>query len=78
MTSGSNEKGTISVQLVGEALFERRRQGLADAPLLEQAGIAPAQLQRPYARVSAQAYAGCGGLSPQRPTTSSSAWTGDA
>jgi AraC-like DNA-binding protein len=57
MTSGSNEKGTISVQLVGEALFERRRQGLADAPLLEQAGIAPAQLQRPYARVSAQAYA---------------------
>ena len=57
MTSGSNDKGTISVALVAEALLERRRQGLDDAPLLEQAGIAPALLQRPYARVSAQAYA---------------------
>ena len=44
------------VDLVGH-LLELRRQGLADAPLLEQAGIAPALLQRPYARVSAQAYA---------------------
>lgn len=57
MTGTSAEKGTISVRLVNEALLERRQQGLDDAPLLEHAGIAPALLQRPYARVSAQAYA---------------------
>ncbi|RMH82670.1 AraC family transcriptional regulator [Pseudomonas sp. AOB-7] len=55
--SASSEKGTISVHLVAEALLEWRRRGLPDEPLLEQAGIAPAQLLRPYARVPAQAYA---------------------
>ena len=57
MSASSSEKGTISVHLVAEALLERRRRGLPDEPLLEQAGIAPTQLLRPYARVPAQAYA---------------------
>ncbi|HCF6145114.1 AraC family transcriptional regulator [Pseudomonas aeruginosa] len=57
MTASTTEKGTISVHLVAEALLELRRRGLPDEPLLEQAGIAQAQLLRPYARISAQAYA---------------------
>ncbi|WP_175254021.1 AraC family transcriptional regulator [Pseudomonas sp. BMW13] len=57
MTAIVTEKGTISVQLVAEALLEWRRRGLSEAPLLAQAGITPGQLLRPYARVSASAYA---------------------
>lgn len=57
MTDSALEKGTISVSLVAEALQAWRRRGLPEAPLLAQAGISPAQLQRPLARVSAQAYA---------------------
>jgi len=57
MTDRIGEKGTISVRLVNEALLELRRQGFDEAPLLQRAGIAPALLLRPYARVPAQAYA---------------------
>ncbi|VXC40999.1 AraC family transcriptional regulator [Pseudomonas sp. 8O] len=57
MTDSALEKGTISVHLVAEALQAWRRRGLPEAPLLAQAGISPVQLQRPQARVSAQAYA---------------------
>ena len=39
MTAIVTEKGTISVQLVAEALLEWRRRGLSEAPLLAQAGF---------------------------------------
>ncbi|WP_439858575.1 AraC family transcriptional regulator [Pseudomonas sp. MBLB4136] len=57
MTEVSAEKGTISVRLVGEALRQWRAQGRDAAELLAQAGIATELLERPNARVSAQAYA---------------------
>ncbi|MGV8842461.1 MAG: AraC family transcriptional regulator [Pseudomonas sp.] len=57
MTDTSVAKASISVRLVNEALLEWRAQGRAEADLLAQAGIAPELLGKPYARVSAQAYA---------------------
>ncbi|MDA7086161.1 AraC family transcriptional regulator [Pseudomonas sp. SA3-5] len=57
MTATAVEKGTISVRLVGEALQQWRAQGQDCTALLTQAGIAPQLLNKPYARVSAQAYA---------------------
>ncbi|MDM8350225.1 AraC family transcriptional regulator [Pseudomonas sp. sp1636] len=57
MTARSVDKGTISVRLVGEALREWRAQGRDASALLSQAEIAPELLDKPYARVSAQAYA---------------------
>lgn len=51
------EKGTISIRLVSEALAEFRRQGGDDGPLLADAGIAAELFDKPYARVSSQAYA---------------------
>ena len=46
------EKGTISVQLVGEALLEARRRGLDVAALLERVGLPAQALERPYGRVA--------------------------
>lgn len=57
MTATAVEKGTISVRLVGEALQQWRAQGQDCDVLLTQAGIVPELLNKPYARVSAQAYA---------------------
>ena len=57
MTGTVVEKGTISVQLVREALLELRARGLDPAPLLGHAGIAAEALERPYGRVSSQQYA---------------------
>ena len=57
MTASAVEKGTISVRLIGEALHEWRARGQDCDALLARAGIAPELLGKPYARVSAQAYA---------------------
>ncbi|GAC1033032.1 AraC family transcriptional regulator [Pseudomonas sp. No.21] len=57
MTGTVVEKGTISVQLVREALQELRARGLDAQPLLLHAGIAAEALERPYGRVSTQQYA---------------------
>ncbi len=57
MTDNTVEKGTISVRLVSEALQQWRAQGYDCGELLAQAGIAAELLGKPYARVSAQAYA---------------------
>ncbi|MBM7061972.1 AraC family transcriptional regulator [Pseudomonas sp. UL073] len=57
MTEPSSEKGTISVQLVNEALVELRRRGRDADALLRRAGIASELLSRPAARVSSQHYA---------------------
>lgn len=52
-----SEKGTISIQLVHEALLEARRRGVASPGLLEKAGIEPRALDSPRARVSSKAFA---------------------
>ncbi|WP_350448612.1 AraC family transcriptional regulator [Pseudomonas solani] len=57
MTGTLTEKGTISVQLVREALQELRARGLDAQPLLLHAEIAAEALERPYGRVSTQQYA---------------------
>lgn len=54
---GTVEKGTISVQLVNEALLEARRRGHDVSALVAGCGIDPAVLERPDGRVSAHAYA---------------------
>ncbi|ARU88618.1 AraC family transcriptional regulator [Pseudomonas sp. M30-35] len=51
------DKGTISIQLVSEAIYELQRGGADVRQLLEQAGIAPGLLAKPYARVSCEQYA---------------------
>ena len=51
-----SEKGTISMRLVNETLALGRAGGLEVAPLAEAAGIAPAVLCAPEARVSAAQY----------------------
>jgi hypothetical protein len=51
-----SEKGTISMSLVSETLALARAGGLEVAPLAEAAGIAPATLAAPEARVSAAQY----------------------
>jgi AraC-like DNA-binding protein len=51
-----SEKGTISMSLVSETLALARAGGLETAPLAEAAGIAPAMLSAPNARVSAAQY----------------------
>lgn len=51
------EKGTISIRLVAEALAEFRRSGRDEGPLLAAAGIPVELFDKPYARVSSQAYA---------------------
>lgn len=57
MAVGSGEKGSISVQLVHEALQELRLQGLDPQRLLQQAGIAPELLAIANSRVPVQHYA---------------------
>jgi AraC-like DNA-binding protein len=52
-----SEKDTISMQLVREALLQTCPAGQPDTGVLLRAGIDPAQLELPEARVSAQAYA---------------------
>jgi len=52
----SNERGTIAVDLVEEALRCAERRGVARVVLLEQAGVQPATLATPLARVSAAQY----------------------
>ncbi|MDH0305113.1 MULTISPECIES: AraC family transcriptional regulator [unclassified Pseudomonas] len=52
-----SEKDTISMQLVREALLQTCPHGTPDGLLLGRAGIDAAQLERPEARVSAEAYA---------------------
>ncbi|MFK0314480.1 AraC family transcriptional regulator [Pseudomonas sp. NPDC090233] len=52
-----SEKDTISMQLVREALLQTCPNGVADALLLGRAGIDSSQVERPEARVSAEAYA---------------------
>ena len=51
-----NERGTIARDLVEEALRCAERRGVARIVLLEQAGIQPAMLAAPLARVSAAQY----------------------
>ncbi|MEE9103175.1 AraC family transcriptional regulator [Pseudomonas nitroreducens] len=51
------EKGTISIRLVSQALAEFRRCGGDERPLLVAAGIPAELFDKPYARVSSQAYA---------------------
>ncbi len=50
------QKGTISIAFVAGALEGVRARGLAAGPLLVKAGIPPALLDQPQARVSAAAY----------------------
>ncbi|MGE8316642.1 MAG: AraC family transcriptional regulator, partial [Pseudomonas putida] len=52
-----SEKDTISMQLVREALLQTCPAGQPDVGVLRRAGIDPAQLELPEARVSADAYA---------------------
>ncbi|WP_339490729.1 AraC family transcriptional regulator [Pseudomonas sp. EL_65y_Pfl2_R95] len=51
------DKGTISIRLVTEAIYELQRGGADASQLLEQSGIAPALLAKPYARVTCEQYA---------------------
>ncbi|MEX3949190.1 AraC family transcriptional regulator [Paraburkholderia sp. EG287B] len=55
-TQTLSEKGTISMSLVNETLALARAGGLETAPLTDAAGIAPAVLREPGARVSAAQY----------------------
>ncbi|SDC17874.1 AraC family transcriptional regulator [Paraburkholderia lycopersici] len=55
-THALSEKGTISMSLVNETLARARAGGLEIAPLAAAAGIAPATLLAPHARVSAAQY----------------------
>ncbi|KPJ35895.1 AraC family transcriptional regulator, partial [Burkholderia multivorans] len=50
------DKGTVAIGLVAYSVALAVRRGVAAAPLLAQAGIAPALLEQPRARVSAQQY----------------------
>ncbi|WP_339516878.1 AraC family transcriptional regulator [Pseudomonas sp. RL_15y_Pfl2_60] len=52
-----SDKGTISIRLVTEAVLELQNRGVDTGPLLAQAGIAPALLAKPYARVTCEQYA---------------------
>jgi AraC-like DNA-binding protein len=52
----ASERGTIAGDFVEEALRCAERRGVARAPLLERAGINPASLAAPLARVSAAQY----------------------
>jgi AraC-like DNA-binding protein len=56
MAGASVEKGTIAVHLVLEALCEMRRQGVDEAAVLQEAGIAADLLTQPEERVSSEAY----------------------
>jgi hypothetical protein len=51
-----DERGTIAISLVAYSVALAARRGVAAEPLLAQAGIAPALLAQPRARVSAQQY----------------------
>lgn len=51
------QRGTISIHLVGEALVEARARGLDVPAILTEAGIEPALLDEPDARVPATHYA---------------------
>ncbi|WP_373681886.1 AraC family transcriptional regulator [Paraburkholderia caballeronis] len=55
-TMKKSEKGTISMSLVNETLALARARGLDAAPLADAAGIAPALLAAPRARVSSAQY----------------------
>ena len=50
------DKGTVAISLVAYSVALATRRGVAAEPLLAQAGIAPALLGQPRARVSAQQY----------------------
>ncbi|WP_179402314.1 AraC family transcriptional regulator [Burkholderia guangdongensis] len=50
------EKGTVAISLVAYSVALATRRGIAAEPLLARAGIAPALLGQPRARVSAQQY----------------------
>ncbi|KFX26569.1 AraC family transcriptional regulator [Ralstonia solanacearum] len=52
----NNEKGTISMSLVAEALVRARARGLDVPPLIAAAGIAPQMLASPRGRVSSAQY----------------------
>jgi AraC-like DNA-binding protein len=52
-----SEKDTISIHLVREALLQSCAPGAATHEVLNKAGIDPALLEQPFARVSATAYA---------------------
>ncbi|WP_407655439.1 AraC family transcriptional regulator [Burkholderia alba] len=52
----NEEKGTVSIALVETSVALARRRGIDGAALLAQAGIAPALLAAPKARVSARQY----------------------
>ncbi len=55
-TMKNNEKGTISMSLVAEALVRARARGLDVPPLIAAAGIAPQMLASPRGRVSSAQY----------------------
>lgn len=50
------EKGTIAISLVAYSIALATRRGVAAEAMLAQAGIPPALLDQPRARVSAQQY----------------------
>lgn len=52
----NDEKGTISMSLVAEALARARARGLDAPPLIAAAGIAPQMLASPRGRVSSAQY----------------------
>jgi len=56
MLTKTNEKGTISIRFVDEALVCIRQRGLDQNSLLSQAGISPELLASPQARVSSLHY----------------------
>jgi AraC-like DNA-binding protein len=56
MAGTVTEKGTISVQLLNEALLEFRQQGFDDLAVLKQAGISTEPLNKPYGRVPSHLY----------------------
>ncbi|MBP7338023.1 AraC family transcriptional regulator [Niveispirillum sp.] len=51
------EKGSVSIHFVAAALNGLRARGMEPAPVLRKAGIAPALLGQPMARVPVQSYA---------------------
>lgn len=57
MDTGSQEKGSVSICFVDEALACVRQRGLDPDQLLMQAGISPELLHLPNARVSSRHYA---------------------
>ncbi len=54
---GRAECGTVAIQQVQDLLLGARHQGLAVEPVLLRAGIAPALLEAPLARISQRQYA---------------------